>query len=260
MPATLLALMLLFGVIETKPTAIITEVYLGERGPYRFLVDTGAQTTMIDDKLAGELRLQPKYRVEIIMQHGTTLSPATMVGNLIVGSHRLAEVEMVFFDLKEAQRTNPGIRGVLGMNALQQFDFELTSATRSLGADGVRPEGAVVPFKAVNGRYVVKARMGKETLSLALDSGASHMVLFRTPAAMAKTRPVSADFVTLDGARRSTPTTWTADLFFGAGLRVKTLPAAIVTRPSTEVDGLLPSSAFARVYVDHRRRELILVR
>jgi hypothetical protein len=65
---------------------------------------------------------------------------------------------------------------------------------------------------------------------------------------------------TFEGARRTVATTWTADMFFGRGLRIGTQPAGIVARPGTSVDGLLPASVFKAVHVDQTRGEIVLVR
>lgn len=100
----------------------------------------------------------------------------------------------------------------------------------------------------------------RDERALILDSGASNVVLFRTPAAMAKTRPISNNFCTIDGARRVVPTTWTAEMDFSDRLRLGTLPAAIVERNGTQVNGLLPASAPKKVYVDQGRGEEVLVR
>ena len=45
-------------------------------GPYRFLVDTGSQTSLIDPVLGTRLRLQPTFRVELMTQSTTRLRPA----------------------------------------------------------------------------------------------------------------------------------------------------------------------------------------
>ncbi len=158
-----------------------------------------------------------------------------------------------------ARRLDPKVRGVLGINALAGIDFTLSLASGHLELTTERPEGEVVPFFPVEGRIGVKARMGSEVLTLILDSGATHMVLFHTPEAMAKTKSLASTFGTLDGARRTVPTTWTADMFFD-GLRVPMLPAAIVERKATQADGLLPASVFQKIHVDRARGELVLVR
>ncbi len=129
-----------------------------------------------------------------------------------------------------------------------------------LELDGARPLGEAIPFYRMEERIALKARMRSETLNLILDSGASHVVLFRTPAAMAKTPPMMNTFSTLEGARAVVPTTWTADLHFSDRLRVGMQPAAIVRRVNTEVEGLLPAAIFKKIYVDQVRGEVALLR
>jgi hypothetical protein len=123
-----------------------------------------------------------------------------------------------------------------------------------------RPPGEAVPFERIEDRIAIKAQMGRESLTLILDSGATHIVLFRTPEAMTKTPAIPATFGTIEGARTTLPTCWTADMAFTKKLKFGTLPAAIVTRPGTQVDGLLPTSLFKAIYVDHVRSEVVLVR
>lgn len=73
----------------------------------------------------------------------------------------------------------------------------------------------------------LKAQTGGEAMSLILDSGSTDVISFRTPAAMARTYPVSTTFGMVGGARSTVPTCWTADMYFDR-VRVGMLPAAIV--------------------------------
>lgn len=255
-----LLLALLFGVIPTKVTLITTSVFIGDRGPYRFVVDTGSQSTMIEPELAEELRLTPEFQVEMVNLHGSHFAPGTHLDSLRSGGRSLGRVEVLFADVPEAKRLDPQVRGVIGANALGAADFLLSASEGRMQTGVMRPEGEAVPFDIVEGRIVVKGRMGKESLSFVLDSGASHMVLFRLPAVMLKTPPVEATVRTLDGARSVAATTWSAELVFSGKLRLPTLPAAVVPRAGAPVDGLLPVAAFQRVFVDQARREVVLVR
>jgi len=119
------------------------------------------------------------------------------------------------------------------MNALAGIDFTLMPGTGTLDIAGARPSGDVVPFYRMEGRMAVTARMGRESLKLILDAGATHIILFRTPAAMAKSPAIRAVF--------------------------GTLPAAIVARPGTHVDGSVPASLFRKIYVDQARGEAVFV-
>jgi hypothetical protein len=258
----LIAGLLLFStsLLHVKPSPVFADVSIGTAGPYRFLVDTGNQTSLIDAELAAQLKLKPEFRVELVSQNSTRLLPALRLNTLHIGEKRLGEAEVVLQDLAEARRLDPAVKGVLGWNALAGFDFALLPRAGKLDLNASRPDGDVVPFHRIEDRIAITARMGREDLTLILDSGANNVVLFRTPQAMAKSRSVPTNFATVDGARSLAPTHWTADMFFSGGLRIGMLPAAIVSGRATQVDGLLPASVFKTIYVDQSRGEVVLVR
>jgi predicted aspartyl protease len=256
-----LSLVLIFaGQINNRPAPVYAAVSIGSQGPYRFLVDTGSQTSVIDSALAARLQLKPEFRVEMITQNTTRLRPALKVKTLRIGQKALPETEMVLDDAGDARRMDSSVVGILGINALRDLDFSLRPGKGRMEVGGARPAGEAVSLRRVEDRLAVQARMGDENLTFLLDSGATHVVLFRTPRAMAATKPLSATFGTLEGARLTVPTCWTADMEFTRLLKFGTLPAAIVTRPGTEVDGLLPASLFREIYVDQTRGELVLIR
>lgn len=180
--------------------------------------------------------------------------------NLRIGPSTLPDIEIVLQDMAEAQRVDRSIMGVLGVNALSGADFTISPGAGRLAFGTERPAGEVVPFYRIEGRIALRVRMGEATLTMILDSGASHVALFRLPKAMAKTPPVSSNFATMEGARKIVPTCWKADMFFIDPLRVGTLPAAIVQRSGTTVDGLLPAGVFKTIHVDQARQELVLAR
>src|SRR6266487_3305271 len=68
----LIAGLLLFSssLLNVKPSPVFADVSVGTEGPYRFLVDTGNQTSLIDPILAAQLNLKPEFRVD--PPHGRT--------------------------------------------------------------------------------------------------------------------------------------------------------------------------------------------
>lgn len=256
--------LLLFGTIPTKVFPVTTEVYVEGQGPYLFYVDTGSETTVIEPSLAASLGLRPAFQTEIVSVTGSRFAPGTTVGTMRAGGEAIPPVEVLFDDPSQARQLVSGVRGVLGINALRHVNFLLAprEGVLRIGSAAVRPtEGDVVavPMREVEGRIVIGARMGREPLSLVLDSGANHVVLFRMPEAMARTSPVSSTVTTLDGARQAAATTWTAAMMVEDKLRMKTRPAVVVQRAGSPVDGLMPVSAFESVYVDRARNEVVLL-
>ena len=208
---TALLLLLFSGVINTNISPVFADVFVGNAGPYRFLVDSGSQTSLIDDALARQLKLNATYRVEIVTQNSTRLLPAAKSATFEFASSTCGSLSWRFTTSpKRNARLNFDIAGVLGMNALVGFDLLLQPNRGKLEPAASRPAGDAVPFRTVDGRIAIKARMGNEDLTFLLDSGATHVVLFRIPQAMAASQPIASTINTLDGARRSVPTCWTS--------------------------------------------------
>src|SRR3569832_1563585 len=97
------------SLLNVKPSPVFAEVMVGTAGPYRLVVDTGAQTSLIDTKLAAELGLKGDHRVAIVTVNSERVRPATKVKSLRVGRVPLPETDLVFDDLDRA-----GVRGLLG--------------------------------------------------------------------------------------------------------------------------------------------------
>lgn len=74
------------SLLNAKRPPIFTHVYIGSNGAYRFLVDTGAQTSLIDPKLAAKLGLQPEFRVEMVTEQSAVLAPGLNVRTLKLGN------------------------------------------------------------------------------------------------------------------------------------------------------------------------------
>ncbi|MBM3726101.1 MAG: hypothetical protein FJW40_11825 [Acidobacteria bacterium] len=248
------------GVIPTRLSLITVPVSVDGQGPFRFLVDTGAESTVMDPALAARLGLAPTYRVELVNANGARLTPALRLRSMLVEGRRIPEIEVLLTAPNAARAADSGIQGVLGANALAGLSYLLTPREGRLELEASRPAGAALPFEDLGGRVVIKPSMAGEPLALMLDSGASHLVLFKMPASMAKTAAMAARLTTLDGARAAAAVTWSQPLAFDAGLTLRTVPAAVVEQPGRSFDGLLPAGHFEKVYVDRARGEVVLVR
>ncbi len=99
----------------------------------------------------------------------------------------------------------------------------------------------------------------KESLSMALDSGANGMVFFRMPSAMASS-PRTVGMLTGIPRSGATALVWTRNLVVLRNLHVASVPAAVIDGEGREIDGLLPACIFRQVFVDWLRHEAVLVR
>ena len=130
--------------LPNQMTRMAVEVLINRRGPYHFVVDTGANRTSISAALAADLRLPSTPDVIV---HGVTsaqLTPTVRIDDLVVGGARFRNLNAPLFP-----RGRMGADGLLGVDVLRDFrvNFELSRSrleiTRSshgilLGAPGSR--------------------------------------------------------------------------------------------------------------------------
>lgn len=97
-------------------------VKIGERGPYRFLVDTGAQNTIVSSSLAAELALPSGKQARIIGVAGTQMADTVEIDEIGVGRRSAYGLQAPLLDA-----ANIGADGILGIDSLQGqrvlFDF-----------------------------------------------------------------------------------------------------------------------------------------
>ena len=227
---------------------VIDNVSINGRGPYRFLIDTGSQSTTIDASVAQELSLKPTYRVSLTTPAGSRLVSATMVRNLAAGSVSSEEVEVLWYDLRTQRMVAGDIQGILGNNFLSRFDYLFDFRNRALrihqpSGFAKSVKGERIPFRLEEGRVVVPVRFTPdgEHYDFVLDSGASSMILPPGLASPPESQS-SARLQTATGEEEVALTT-VPTLFVGSAV-FRNVPAAI------QRTALLPVRLFDAIYVN----------
>lgn len=144
------------------------------KGPYRFLIDTGASRTAISSTLAVQLGLS--------QAQGATLYSVTGVSK--VGTARVPVLDWTAKQVTnvEAALLEPlhmGADGILGIDSLRSqrilFDFERNTLTVVPSEMRIRedPGSIVITGRARNGRLILtEASAGSAGLTLVVDTGA----------------------------------------------------------------------------------------
>ena len=115
----------------TAHQLILVPVVLNRTHVFRFIVDTGAQRTIISNYVADTLGLDVAHpiRLEAIVTAERQTPPAPVIGldSVQVGGIRLRDLEASVFDLPPTLRAD----GLLGLNFLRQFrvTFEFDRST-----------------------------------------------------------------------------------------------------------------------------------
>ena len=143
-------------------TRMTVEVRVNGRGPYRFLVDSGADSSVVGLRIARDLKL-PLGTPTIL--HATTASARVdrvMVDELRLGSSAINDLELPA--LREADL---GGEGMIGIDALVQQRLMMDFEKRTIKAEDARQ-----PAKYVAGEIVVTARRRRGQLILTQVSAA----------------------------------------------------------------------------------------
>ena len=150
-------------------------VHVSGAGPFRFLVDTGADRTAISRELAGRLGLVRTDAATV-----NTISGASTVSTADVPQLQLTKKPVKVRHAPMLERVNMGADGILGIDSLesQRVQFDVEKQTLSIVPSRVsdfRDEPGTIVVKAArrNGRLVLtEASANGHALTVVIDTGA----------------------------------------------------------------------------------------
>jgi hypothetical protein len=252
---------------------IIVPVSINGTGPYDFLLDTGCASSIMDQKLAEQLTLPQVGIRKIIGVLG-----ATPVSVVRADSFSLAGAEVS--DLKISVTANrmavSKVRGVLGQDFLQHFDvlinyrhltLELAPTSGSLAESLIgehlplRVDPANPALSAPN-RLIIAGHvpeLGKNEMTLLLDSGANQFTLFHQnlgPLANRSEEANTGNFGAWDNLDVASRKVRSIDL--GANSVPDVTVVTIAHPVNSDTDGLVPTSFFNSIFISSHSGFVIL--
>lgn len=152
-------------------------VAVGAKGPYNFIIDTGAERTSVSRELAGTLQLTAGQPVRVTTMTGTSQVNTVVVPELAIESIGVRHT----ITAPAFAQGNLGAAGLLGIDTLQAnmvtIDFEAgnmmvrksTPRRRTFARD---PNEIVVTAKSRFGQLIVTdASIGDTRIQVVLDTG-----------------------------------------------------------------------------------------
>jgi hypothetical protein len=246
-------------------TQIVVPVEINHKGPYDFLVDTGAQVTTIDPALVSQVSLKIVGTTGV---SGFGISgPAnyTELDLLNAGQHSVKNALALVQDLQPLQRLDPQVRGILGDNFLEHFDLLIDYAHSILCLDDTKQMRARVHgehIALVRPAYterdlpftqplVVSAKLaGAAGLRLRLDSGSNAPVLY-TATDISRHGTLLKRVVA--GQQQSFAVLPPQELRLGqhSWQRVSFIVPLHPGMSAAGEDGVLPTALFQRIYISY---------
>ena len=256
-----------------QSSLIVVPVQINHSGPYDFVVDTGAQVSTVDIALASDLRLVAEGTTGVGGVATYARFSYAYLELLQAGESSISHSLAILQDLSQLKSADSNIRGILGANFLEHFDMLIDNGGHILCLDGSKTMA-----KAVKGEHIaladplgsqqdspftrpliVAARLSsddKEPVLLRLDSGSNTPVLY---AALSGVRHQSKpNNPTLErvanGRQQSFGVLPPQDVQIGTQsirqVSFVTPMNSIGVGPTPREDGLLPTMAFQRVFIN----------
>ncbi len=258
---------------------IVLALSIDHTGPYNFLLDSGAQITMIDPSLAATLHLDTQGTAEVVGVGSGQSASYTQLDLVEAGSYSVANQKVLVHDLQNLRSPDAHLQGILGEDFLEHFDLLIDNAHRLLCLDdsaAMRAEvkGPHIPLAitadadeagALPGFLLVTVRLsdGMRPVRLLLDSGANEPILFNTSQYMvlrpSHDAPVSGSAV--DGAQPVLSVLPPQDVKIGSLKLPRVTFVGTTTEKDSYVqgfDGVLTTGLFRRVFIDHADRFAVL--
>ena len=149
-------------------------VLLAGSGPFRFMVDTGADRTAISRQLAERLNLAPGTSAAL-----HSVADVSQVATTTLPDLQLSRRSMDVANAPLLEREHMGADGILGIDALKsqrvQFDFEanVMSIAPSASVDRFdEPDAIVIVASKRKGRLIFSdARINGKRVTVVLDTG-----------------------------------------------------------------------------------------
>jgi predicted aspartyl protease len=239
---------------------LVVPVTVNGTGPYPFLLDTGATSSVVDERLARDLGLAPAGRG---LQETATAGGSV---DLVLAALALGRVErrgeVIRASLAAVRAVDPAVRGIVGQDLLRLGNWWLDYRGGSLleDPDGLLALGDLGERLSVHWlgeRPAIDTLLpDRRSLRLVLDSAASSAVMF------GGSHPVSAghddaEMTTLDD--RVTVRLGAVGPLRAGRADVPRFSAALLgDSEGRREDGLLPTALFEGVYFDNRAGAVVL--
>ncbi|HYP18151.1 MAG TPA: retropepsin-like aspartic protease, partial [Opitutus sp.] len=200
---------------KTLSNHLVVEAKWDKRGPYHFLVDTGASVTLVSPELAARYAAKnapppttPLVRVKSA-DGETALLTATTLRRIELGDALFENVQALIYDCDEIS-AHLGVRidGILGFPLFREtiLTLDYPQSRILLQRRSAQPllPGTPIPFNNDRKTPIIPLRLGEQTLVALIDSG-SDASLSLNPVGLQPTFAVppraGATIATLSGDR-----------------------------------------------------------
>jgi predicted aspartyl protease len=168
---------------------ILVPVHVNDKGPYEFILDTGASHCLLSTELSEMLGVRPEIEKQAMGAAGTVQVALSHVASLALGSRRQSNLQVAITDelRRIAAAIGTRVDGVLGFEFLKDFSLTIDYQAGAIWfsspseTDNGSHSAHSIPFKLAGSRkplILVQAIVNEQgPFQFALDTGASRTML-----------------------------------------------------------------------------------
>lgn len=245
-------------------------VRLGDRGPFLFLIDTGAQNTVISDVLAQRMALIPNAKATVVGVAGSQLVDTVEIEEIVMGRRSFYGLVAPVLDSSHIGADGiVGIDGLQGQRVMLDFRRNVMLIDDARGAGDDRGFEIVVTARRRSGQLIMtNALIDGVRVDVVIDTGAETSIGNRALQRALSRRSTSAP----EELTSVTGQTIMADIGFGSRLELggvtftnvklayadsPAFPALDLDRKPAVLLGMAQLRLFNRVAIDFGSRKVL---
>jgi hypothetical protein len=246
---------------------LIVPVSINGSGPYQFLLDTGSNRTLVRNELLDTLGISSKKLIPANMTAGVSYLHPTVAESVTVAGLSVHGLGVEGIDADQLSRLRISIQGVLGEDFLKHFDILIDNHAKTLtvgnGSDlACSLTGDHLPLSFAGKRsdhstadrlvLGLKLPSSQATKQFLIDSGTNYATVFPSKGMPYKGNAMpGGTLLTFSGNSRCKIDFVTLSLGSNTFHDLKLASCEGVTRERVDVDGILPTSIFDRLFISH---------